>query len=108
MIIPYSDFQKLELKVGKIKSVEEVEGLDKLYKLEVDLGEVKPRTLLAGLKESYEPYELLGKSIIVVANLEPKEVRGVLSEGMLLAADGKERPVIIIPEEEVKPGTIVH
>lgn len=107
-IVSFEDFKKLELKIGKIKSVEEVEGLDKLYELEVDLGEDKPRTLLAGLKPFYEPYELMGKSIVVVANLEPKEVRGVVSQGMLLAAEGKDNPVLVIPEEEVKPGSTVR
>lgn len=107
-MLSFADFQKLELKVGKIKGVEEVEGLDKLYRLQVDLGEAKLRTLLAGLKQSYEPYELLGKHIIVVANLEPKEVKGVVSQGMLLAAEGKDKPVIIIPEEEVRPGSTIR
>ncbi|PJE52212.1 methionine--tRNA ligase, partial [candidate division WWE3 bacterium CG10_big_fil_rev_8_21_14_0_10_48_23] len=65
------------------------------------------RTLLAGLKESHQPYELLGKLIVVVANLEPREIKGVKSEGMLLAAISGEKPIILIPEEEVKPGSKV-
>jgi len=107
MTIPFSDFQKLDLRIGKIENVEEVEGLDKLYKLTVDLGEPTKRTLLAGLKESHQPYELLGKLIVVVANLEPREIKGVKSEGMLLAAISGEKPIILIPEEEVKPGSKV-
>ncbi len=88
--------------------MEEVEGLDKLYKLEVDLGESRARTILAGVKEFFQPYELLGKSVVVVANLEPKEVRGISSEGMLLAAEENGRPILIVPEEEVKPGATVR
>lgn len=98
----------MELKVGKVKNVEEIEGLDRVYKLEIDLGERKKRTILAGVKEHLAPFELLGKSVVVVANLEPKEVRGVLSEGMLLAAEVDGRPILIVPEEEVKPGTSIH
>lgn len=108
MNVSFEEFKKTELKIGKIKNVEEVEGLDKLYKLEVDLGESKPRTILAGVKEFFQPYELLGKSIVVVANLEPKEVRGISSEGMLLAAEVDGRPVLLVPEEAVKPGTTVR
>jgi len=107
MTIPFSDFQKIELRIGKVENVEEVEGLDKLYKLTVDLGEREKRTLLAGLKESHQPYELVGKLIVVIANLEPREIGGVRSEGMLLAAISGEKPIILIPEEEVKPGSKV-
>ncbi len=107
MTIPFSDFQKIELRIGKVENVEEVEGLDKLYKLTVDLGEREKRTLLAGLKESHQPYELLGKLIVVIANLEPREIGGVRSEGMLLAAISGEKPILLIPEEEVKPGSKV-
>jgi len=108
MNISFEEFKKTELRVGKVKNVEEVEGLDKLYKLEIDLGETKSRTILAGVKEFFQPYELLGKNVVVVSNLEPKEVRGVSSEGMLLAAEVDGRPILIVPEEEVKPGTNVR
>lgn len=106
MSVPFSDFQKLDLRIGKVENVEEVEGLDKLYKLTVDLGG-KKTTLLAGLKETHQPYELLGKLIVVIVNLEPREIGGVKSEGMLLAAVSGEKPIVLIPEEEVKPGTKV-
>ncbi len=108
MTVPFSEFQKIEFKIGKIKNVEEVEGLDKLYQLQVDIGETKPRTLLAGLKDFLQPYELLGKSIVVVANLEPREINGVVSEGMLLAAEENGCPILIVPEEDVKPGATVR
>lgn len=108
MDLPYSDFQKLDLRIGKIEAVEEVEGLDKLYKLTVDLGEPEKRTLLAGLKETHKPDELLGKLIVVVANLEPREIKGIKSEGMLLAVDDQDKPVLLIPEGEAKPGSKVR
>lgn len=104
--VPYSDFQKLDLRIGKIENVEEVEGLDRIYQLVVDLGREK-RTLLAGLKETHQPYELLGKSVVVVTNLEPREIKGINSQGMLLCAVSGEKPVLLIPEEEVKPGSKV-
>ena len=106
-MVSYSDFKKLDLRIGKIENVEEIEGLDRLYQLRVDLGRGQKKTLLAGLKESHQPYELLGKSVVVVANLEPREVKGIKSQGMLLAAVAGEKPVLLVPEEEVKPGSKV-
>jgi len=108
MSVPFAEFQKIDLRVGKVKKVEEIEGLDRIYKLGIDVGEKKPRTILAGVKKHFKPSELLGKSVVVVANLEPKDVRGTLSEGMLLAAEVDGRPVLLVPEEKVKPGTPVH
>src|SRR4030066_2472639 len=96
MTVPFSEFQKIDLRVGKVKNVEEIEGLDRVYKLEIDLGEREKRAIVAGVKEYLEPYELLGKSIVVVANLEPKEVRGVISEGMLLAAGAEGRTILLV------------
>ena len=108
MSVPFTEFQKIDLRVGKVRKVEEIEGLDRIYKLEIDIGEKKPRTILAGVKEHFKPSELLGKSVVVVANLEPKDVRGTLSEGMLLAAEIDGRPILLVPEEKVKPGTLIH
>ena len=107
-MISFSEFQKVDLKSGKILSVEEIEGLDKLYKLQVDMGEPKPRVLLAGIKQFYSPQELMGKDIVVAANLEPREIKGIRSEGMLLAADAKGEPILISPDKEVKPGTKIR
>lgn len=108
MSVSFSDFQKLDLQIGKIENVEEIEGLDKLYKLTVDLGEPGKRTLLAGLKETHKSDELLGKLIVVVANLEPREIKGIKSEGMLLAVDDGGKPVLLTPEGEVKPGSQIR
>lgn len=106
--VSFSDFQKLDLRVGEIKSVEEIPGLDKILKLRVDLGELGERNLLAGLREFFTPEELVGLQIVVVANLERKEIRGEISEGMLLAADDDDRPVLVRPCEKVEPGTKVR
>jgi methionine--tRNA ligase beta chain len=87
-MITYEDFKKLELKVGKIEQAEPVAGADRLLKLVVDLGEEK-REMVAGIAFAYKPEELVGKSVIVVVNLEPATIRGVRSEGMLLATWNK-------------------
>ena len=102
--ISFEEFKRLDLRVGKILKVEKIKGTRKLYLLEVDLGSEK-RQLVAGLAEYYTPEELLGKEIVVVANLEPKKIRGYWSQGMLLAADVDGKPVILVPEKEVPPGS---
>jgi methionine--tRNA ligase beta chain len=104
--IPFSDWQKLDIRAGKILKVEEIAGADKLYKLGVDVGEEKPRTLAAGIKQYYKKEELQGKSCVVFCNLEPKIMRGVKSEGMILAAvnEDESKVVLIQPEKDAEPG----
>ena len=102
-MITIDDFSKVELKVAEILSVEDIEDADKLYKLQIDLGD-EQRQLVAGIKEAYSKEDLIGKQIIVIVNLEPAKLRGVESQGMLLAVDG-EQPVILIPEKKVPNGT---
>ena len=85
MTIGMKDFEKLELKVGEILRVDDIPGADKLYKLEVDTGG-KQITLVAGIKQNYEKEKLIGKKIVVLTNLQPATIRGITSEGMLLAA----------------------
>ncbi|MBU0574475.1 MAG: hypothetical protein ABIJ26_03515 [Candidatus Margulisiibacteriota bacterium] len=82
--ITFDDFKKLDIRLGVIKSVEEIEGADKIYKLTVDIGE--ERTLVAGVKPYYAADELVGKKVAVLANLEPRTIRGVESHGMVLCA----------------------
>jgi methionyl-tRNA synthetase len=103
--IKYDDFAKVELKVATIKKVEDIEGADKLYKLEIDLGSEK-RTICAGIKQHYKKEELAGKQIIVVTNLEPRKMKGIESNGMLLAAsnDSHDKVVIISPDKKVDAG----
>ena len=105
--INFEEFQKIDLRVGKIIEAERIKGTDKLLKLKVDLGEEK-RQLVAGVAKFYQPEDLIEKEIIVVANLEPKTFREIESQGMLLAADVEGRPVILKPDEEVPPGTKVR
>ena len=105
--INFEEFQKIDLRVGKIIEAEKIEGTDKLLKLKVDLGEEK-RQLVAGIAKFYQPEDLIGKEIVVVANLEPKILRGIESQGMLLAADVEGKPVLLKPDQEVPPGTKIR
>lgn len=105
--VSFEEWQKLDLRVGKILKVEDIEGADKLYKLEVDIGDEK-RTLAAGLKEFYKKEELQGKMCVVFCNLTPRTMRGVESNGMILAADENGKPTLIAPEEEVEIGSKIR
>ena len=84
--ITIDDFLKVELRVGEVKVAERVPTADKLLRMEVDIGEEKPRQLLAGLAEYYEPEKLIGRKVVVVANLKPRKMRGLESQGMICAA----------------------
>ncbi len=100
-------FMEVDLRVARILECERVEGTDKLLKMIVDLGSER-RQIVAGIAKAYPPEALVGKRIIVVANLKPARLRGVESQGMLLAADLGGRPVVATFEEEVPPGTRVR
>lgn len=102
--IDIKEFGRLELRTARITAAERVEGADKLLKLTVDIG-TESRTIVAGIALRYQPEALVGKTIVVVANLKPAKLRGVLSEGMLLAASDPEgQPYILTTEEAVAPG----
>jgi methionyl-tRNA synthetase len=103
--LSFEEFQKWDLRVAKVLTAERVPKSKKLIKLEVDLGE--KRTLVAGIGQDYTPEELLGKEIVVVANLVPTQLMGVESRAMLLAARDDKGLRLVIPEEEVDPGTQV-
>ncbi len=107
--ISYGDFQKLDLRVAKILQAEEIPGKDRLLKLSVDIG-TEQRTIVAGIKPWYSPAELIGKSIVIVANLEPKTLAGIQSHGMLLAAGehGAETISLLVLDRELPAGTIVQ
>ena len=106
--ITIEEFAKLDIRIGKVLKAERIPGSRKLLRLEVDLGEGEPRQLVAGLAGFYEPDELVGMNIVVLANLKPKKIMGVESRGMLLAADVDGRPVLLTVEEDVPPGTKVR
>ena len=100
-------FFDIQLKVAQVLAAERVENTDKLMKLEIDLGSEK-RQIVAGIAAAYEPDQVVGKRIIVVANLKPARIRGVESNGMLLAADMDGRPVLATFDEDVPLGTRVR
>ena len=105
-IIKFSDFEKLEIRIGRVLSAEKVEGTDKLLKFEVDLGEEK-RQIVAAMAEFFEPKYFVGKEVPVIVNLEPRKLRGLESHGMILVV-ATEKPVLLVPEEDVKPGSVVR
>lgn len=105
--ISFDDFMKIDLRVAEIKACDDIEGADKLYKLTIDVGET--RTIVAGIKTYYTKEELVGKKIIVITNLEPRKLRGILSHGMLLAAstEDKSAVVLLIPDRDIPNGSRV-
>lgn len=106
-MISFDDFQKLDIRIGTIRSAELVEGADKLLKLEVDLGD-ESRQLVAGVAQFYSTDELIGKQVAVLTNLTPRTIRGVESQGMILAADVSGRPVLLHPDTEIPAGSTVQ
>ncbi len=106
-LLGIDEFLKVDLRVARVISAERIEGANKLLKLRLDLGG-EERQIVAGIALAYEPEALVGKRIVVVANLKPAKLRGVASQGMLLAADMGGRPVVATFEEDVPPGTRVR
>ena len=104
-MISFDEFQKMEIKTAKIIKAEDIPGKDKLFKLEVDVGEESNRTLVAGLKPQYSAADLKGKAIIVVTNLAPAKIAGVESNGMLLAVDIGSDTSFLTTDKEVPPGS---
>lgn len=123
--IKFKDFEKMELRVAEIQKIEDIEGevqgldkngnpktfkqvADKLYKLEINLGE-KTRTICAGIKQFYSHDDLKGKRIIVLTNLESRKIRGVESQGMLLAASNEDHTKLslISPDKDIEVGSLV-
>lgn len=101
------DFQKLDIRVGTVVSVERVEGTKKLYRLEVDLGELGKRQTVSGLVGHYSPEELKGRRVVFLTNLKPATIAGVVSEGMVLAAVAGEKVSLLSVDKEVPNGTKV-
>ena len=101
------DFAKLEFKVGTVLEASDIEGSERLLKLIVDLGEEEPRQILSGIKQWYAPEDLIDKQFVFIANLEPRMMMGLESQGMILAADG-EKPVPLIPQEHVLTGAKIR
>ena len=107
--ISFDDWKKLDLRVGKIKSVKDHPNADKLYVLIIDLGKGEHNMqIVSGLREHYKEEELLGKEIVVICNLEHTIIRGVESQGMLLAAVFKNKVVLVRPDKEIAAGAKVE
>ncbi len=105
--ITFEEFKKLDLRIALVVEATPVEGSEKLVKLKIDTGDGE-RLLVAGIAQYYAPEELVGRRIVLVANLEPKIFMGVESQGMLLAAEGPEGPVLLMPDREVPPGSRIR
>ena len=106
-MISFKEFQKLDLRVGEVLAAEAVPGADKLLKLTVDFGE-EQRTMVAGVALSYRPEDLVGKKVVVVANLEPATIRGVRSDGMILAGSvkGDDNSITLVAPERTLPNGV--
>ncbi len=104
--IEYDDFAKLKLKTAKVISAEKVEGTDKLLKLQLDLGD-EQRQIVAGVAQYYSPEQMVGKTLVIIANLKPAKIRGVESDGMLLAAKSGKELVLISTDTEIPPGAAI-
>jgi methionyl-tRNA synthetase len=109
-IVSVDEWCKIDLRVGQITDVEDIENADKLYRLTVDLGDLGKRIVCAGLKQYYGKDDLLNKRIILFVNLKPRIMKGIESQGMLLAAvnEKEEKVVLITPDDEIELGSRVR
>lgn len=108
--VSYDEFKKMDIRIGTIREVTPVEGADKLLKCMIDFGEPTLRQIVSGIREFYPEFEtLVGKQVLYIINLEPRTIRGVESQGMLMAVDGQDgKPVFLVPDVSVTPGTKVR
>ena len=102
--ITYDDFAKLDIRIAKIIDTEKIPGKSKIIKGIIDLGEEKREVIIGGA-EYYQPEDLIGKTVVVIANLEPRKIAGIESNAMLLAADVKDKPFWLTVSEDVPLGT---
>ena len=105
--IEFADFQKLDLRVGTVVDAEAVPKADKLLKLLVDIGEREPRQIVAGLAQDFSPSDVSGRQVVVVANLKARKMRGVLSQGMVLAVHDAQGLRLVGPSAKVQAGSRV-
>ena len=104
-LINFEQFAAMDLRIGEIVACVEKEGSEKLLRLTVHFGEDGKRNILTGIKQWYKAEELVGKRCLFIINLEPRRMMGEESEGMFLAAEGSDRPIPLVPAEDVPPGT---
>lgn len=108
-MITYEDFAKLDIKIGKVVSAQKVPDADRLIKLVVDVGEETPRQIMSAISEFYPDPSVLEKKLVpVLVNLEPKTFRGYQSQGMLVAADDGNTPILLHPEKDIPAGSPVQ
>jgi methionine--tRNA ligase beta chain len=104
-MIKFDDFQKLDIRIGKITKVEKVENADKLYKLQVDIGDEK-RQVIAGIADRFSESDLVDQLFPFVINLEPAKIRGLESQAMILVAEDKQKNLALLkPSKDLKPGS---
>ncbi|MFA6600564.1 MAG: hypothetical protein WC352_00835 [Candidatus Omnitrophota bacterium] len=106
-MVSFEDFKKLEIRVAEITAVEQHPNADRLYVLTVRIGETVKK-IVAGIRLHYGPDELLGKRVVVIDNLEPAVIRGVESQGMILAASEGELLTVVVPERPINSGAVVR
>ncbi len=106
-MISFNDWKKLDIRVGKILDVKDHPNADKLIVLKVDVGN-ETRNIVAGIKEYYKKEELKGKKVVIFVNLEQKELRGIKSEGMILAAVKDDKVILIQPEKDIEVGAVIQ
>ena len=106
-LVSIEDFARLELRIARVLEAEPHPNADRLLKLQIDLG-TERRQLVAGIASNYRPEDLIGKSIVVVANLKPARLRGEISQGMILAASDGDAVSILTPDRPVAPGSAVR
>ncbi|MCX5686788.1 MAG: hypothetical protein NTW09_04970 [Candidatus Omnitrophica bacterium] len=102
----YEDFKKLEFKIARIKEVNDHPNADRLYVIVVEVGD-KTKQIIAGIKPSYKKEDLIGREVVLVDNLDPAMLRGVESQGMILAASDEKGHSVVMPDREVTLGSIV-
>ena len=107
-MIDMEEFSRLELRIARVLTAEEVAGADRLLRLQLDVGQEGERTVLAGIRQHYKPEELEGRLLVLVANLQPRKMRFGISEGMVLAAGDKDAVRLLSPDAAIAPGTRVH
>lgn len=106
--ITYEQFKKMDIRIGTIKQIEPIEGTDKLLRCQIDFGEPELCQIVSGIREYYPEFEtLIGKQVLYIVNLEPREIRGHVSHGMLMAV-GDDKPIFLVPESPVAAGSKVR
>lgn len=103
-MVTFEEFKKLDIRVAKVLEVEDHPNADKLYVLKIDTG-IDTRTIVAGIRNFYKKEELLGRNIVVITNLEPATIRGIQSNGMLLAASDENGICVLMPDKNPKQGS---